>query len=181
MSTLIIILAALALYHFVYEAIVAPSIRLHLRNKLFVLRDEIRGLKASGNLEVEDGQAFWYVHDGINYFLDRLPSLTLASRSAVEAAYRNNQELRQLVAERKALLERCANPQIKDIFERTALVVEEAFIVNAGGWFVYLVPLAVLLFTIGRLNRLASSLVLTPTKDTQRLLPQGEHFPGAIA
>lgn len=42
MSTAILIFAFIAVVHFVYESIVAPSWRMKLRNELFVLRDEVR-------------------------------------------------------------------------------------------------------------------------------------------
>ncbi len=39
------ILFWLAILHFIYEGIILPSIRLNLRYKLFVLRDELRSLR----------------------------------------------------------------------------------------------------------------------------------------
>jgi hypothetical protein len=45
MTTAIIIFLALTVFHFVYESILAPSFRLSLRFRLFVLGDEVRKLK----------------------------------------------------------------------------------------------------------------------------------------
>ena len=45
MTTTILVLLALAVFHFVYESILAPSLRLSLRFRLFALRDEARQLK----------------------------------------------------------------------------------------------------------------------------------------
>jgi hypothetical protein len=45
MITAIVILISLAALHFVYESILAPSLRLSLRFTLFALRDEVRQLK----------------------------------------------------------------------------------------------------------------------------------------
>jgi hypothetical protein len=45
MTIAIIVLMALAVFHFVYESIWAPSFRLSLRFRLFVMRDEVRQLK----------------------------------------------------------------------------------------------------------------------------------------
>ena len=44
MITLFYILIILAVWHFVYEAILLPSIRWNLRNELFALRDRLRNV-----------------------------------------------------------------------------------------------------------------------------------------
>lgn len=170
---LIIILLAIATFHFVYEGIVAPSVRMQLRNKLFCLRDELRQLKVDGQLAKADAEAFWYVHDGISSFLNRLPYLTIGLQISVDKAYRENPALQARIEQRCRLLNSCQNKVITDVFAKTTRVVEEAFIVNSGGWFVYIVPLGILIATLGSLKKLAFSLVLTPEPDTQKMMPQG--------
>jgi len=54
MEIAIIVLAGLAVYHFVYEGILAPSFRLKLRFELFELRDELRKLKISHAEDLRD-------------------------------------------------------------------------------------------------------------------------------
>src|SRR5947208_1510809 len=61
----VIVFALLALGHFVYEGIVAPTWLLHERFKLFALRDELRRLKIARR----DGLAakhFDYLQGAIN-------------------------------------------------------------------------------------------------------------------
>lgn len=171
MKYLILLVLFVATFHFVYEAIVAPSLRLKLRNKLFSLRDELRSLKIAG-ISKEDEQAFWLVHEGINAYINRLPNLTVYGRHKAMAAYREDAELRARVEKRLEVLNNCRNQTITNVLERVALVVEEAFLVNMGGTFVYIVPAALVAVTLGSLKRLAKSLVLTPEKDTPRVVPQ---------
>jgi hypothetical protein len=172
MSTFIIAIVVLAIIHFVYEGIVAPSIRMHLRNRLFTLRDEIRNLKIEGGISAGDETAFWFVHNGINHFLNRLPYLTVMRKVQLEAEYKTNKELREIVTERISVVRGCGNAEIVRIFDKTTFLIEEAFIVNMGGWFFYLVPIAVVAATISKLSTLASELIATPERDTNRLLPQ---------
>lgn len=171
MKTLILLILFVATFHFVYEGIVAPSLRLKLRNKLFALRDELRNLKVEG-LERADEEAFWLVHEGINAYINRLPHLTVYGRHKAMAAYREDAELRARVEKRVEVLTNCKNGSITDVLERVTLVVEEAFIVNMGGTFIYIVPAAMLIATLGSLKALAKSLVLTPEKDARRVVPQ---------
>lgn len=171
MKYLILLILFFATFHFVYEGIIAPSLRIALRNRLFAIRDELRCLKIGG-LSVADEKAFWLVHEGINSFINRLPYLTIYGRRAAMEAYRNDADLRARVEQRIEILTGCGNKAITQIFDKASMIVEEAFIVNMGGTFVYIIPGAVLVATLGSLKRLAQSLVLTPERDTFRVVPQ---------
>mgnify|MGYP003594425709 CR=1 FL=1 len=171
MTTLIIVISILALLHFIYEGMIAPSLRMHFRNKLFALRDEIRNLKIEGISE-HDEEAFWFVHDGINHLLNRLPNLTIERQIRLEVEYKTNNDLRSIVEKRISIVKTCGNKEIIAIFDKTKSVIEEAFVVNMGGWFFYIIPIAFMVATISNLSRLACELVATPERDTNRLLPQ---------
>ena len=173
MKTLLPILAVMAVYYAVYEGIVAPSLRLALRNRLFRLRDELRRLKVQGRVAAEDEQAFWYVHDGINAFINRLPYLTLGMQVAAHAAYKADAALRAQVDARRQLLGACRNRAIAHIYARSTRVVEEAFVVNMGGWFVFILPGVLLIAALSWLKRMAARLLLTPEAATRQLIAQG--------
>jgi len=155
MSTIILTICFLALIHFVFEGIIAPSMRMSLRNKLFELRDEIRELKEIG-LNPQDEAVFWHIHDGINSFINKLP-------------HKTNPHLKNVIDARIHMMESCTNSQLKTIFTKTTTVVEEAFLINMGGWFFYVLPIAVALFAVGYLKRIASSIIVAPSVDTNRL------------
>ena len=171
MTTFIILLGVVAIVHFVYESIIAPSIRMHLRNKLFELRDEIRAVRVEG-VDAEDEKAFWYTHDGVNNLLDRLSWMTLHARVMATMAYAQDTELQKLVHERKEMLDRCKDRRIHEIFDKTSLVVEEAFVVNMGAWAIYVVPVGVFFSSLGQLKKLVSSLILTPEGKREEMLPR---------
>lgn len=171
MKYIILLMLFVATFHFIYEGIVAPSLRMKLRNKLFALRDELRSIKILG-LAKDDEQAFWLVHEGINSYINRLPNLTIYGRHKAMAAYREDAELRTRVEKRLEVLTRCKNKAITDVLDRVTLVVEEAFLINMGGTFIYIVPAAMVIATLGSLKRLAKSLVLTPESDTIRVVPR---------
>lgn len=172
MSKLIIALSLLALLHFFIETVIAPTLRMGLRNKLFGLRDELRSLKIEG-LQHCDEEAFWHVHDGINYFINRLPHLTMLNNASAIYAYKNDPELKKRIDQRIRMMEQAADPRLRSIYDRTSHVVEEAFVANMMMWVIYLLPVALTLFLVGGLKKgvkqLASSIIVAPVKDADRI------------
>ena len=169
MSTILILMTLVAMFHFVYEGIIAPSIQVGLRNKLFVVRDEIRRAKIE-NVEPANEEAFWYVHDGINGWLTRIPLVTLTNQFAAIRAYRTEPELRKNVDMRVALVKGCSDDRVKAAKEKASFIIWEASIANSGGWLVYLVPIAVVLATFKNMKRFATGLLLSPEKTTEKLM-----------
>lgn len=170
MKILLTIGLIIAAWHFVYEGIIAPSIRMHLRNKLFALRDELRAAKAVG-IAREDEQAFWFVHDGINNFLNRLPGLTMERTRRLRSAYESDSKLRDTLKAHLDKVLSAEDPVIRSVFDRTNEVIRIAFVTNAGGWFIYIVPLACSILLMGSLTKAAKWVLLAPTSAIERLIP----------
>ncbi len=80
MNIIFYILLALAIIHFIYEGIIAPSMRLHYRYRLFTLRDELRFLKATHKDELPD-EVFILLQNILNN------SITLLHRVNFVAVY----------------------------------------------------------------------------------------------
>lgn len=170
MNILLSIAAIISIWHFIYEVIIAPSIRLNLRNRLFKLRDELRQIKIDG-ISSQDEKAFWFVHDGINNFLNRIPSLTLERVKALDAEYENNKALKRVMNEHLSAVKNSSDLRIKDVFTKTNSVIGAAIITNMGGWFIYLIPICFIVLTMKKLSNYASELIVAPTKDVERLMP----------
>jgi hypothetical protein len=170
MATILIAIAAISVFHMLYERAIAPTLRMSLRHRLFSLRDEVRAMQATG-VAAEDEEALWYVHEGINHFLDRLQCLSIQSRFLAERAYQTEAVLRARVDSRIAQMTRCKDPNVQRVFRDASRIVRMAFVVNMGGWLIYLVPLLVLVFTVGKLTKVASFLILAPGPDALRFLP----------
>lgn len=73
MATALFILFIFAIYHFVYESIIAPNVRLELRFELFKLRDELRNIKLNRELSKEDNEVFSILDETICVAINRLP------------------------------------------------------------------------------------------------------------
>lgn len=174
MKTLILIALVLAIWHYVYDGIIAPSIRQHLRNQLFALRDELREIRES-DLSKDDQAAFWFVHNGINNFLNRLPGLTIDRSRKIQSAVERDKERERIFAEHLGKVLNAENPVIRSVFERTNQVLRRAMMTNSGGWFVYLVPIGICFALMGTLSRIAKHLLLAPTASIDKLIPVPRH------
>lgn len=171
MSTLLIVIAWLALLHFVYEAIIAPSVRVSLRNKLFTARDELRSIKIEG-IHPEDEKAFWLVEHGINTSLRCVHQMLPSSQAAALEAYRCDPGLRAELDDAVAQVQGSSDPRIAKTFNHVVDVVQEAYIVNSGGWAIYAVPLAVMLMMLSQFKRMVTRVLVMPDRVTDKLFAQ---------
>ncbi|WP_201344631.1 hypothetical protein [Thiohalobacter sp. COW1] len=172
MSYFILVLAFLAILHFIYDGIVLPSIRMHLRNKLFALRDELRQIKICD--EECDPQVFNLLHDGINRFLNRLHRLTIDRQVQFMREYENDDELRYEIDQRWKLVESCENEDVTRIFEEANDVLRVAYLANMGGWFFYLIPIALIAFSLKKLSNEAREMFVMPNREVDRLWPDSK-------
>jgi len=173
MKILLFALAAIALWHFIYEGVIAPSIRMHLRNRLFALRDELRAAHAAGGISREDEQAFWFVHNGINSFLNRLSALTVSNIKRIQRAHDADPKLRAAFEDHLGKVLNAKAPVITSVFGRTNEVIQIGMIVNAGGWFIYLVPIAACALLMQTARKAAKAVLLTPQQVLDRTMPVG--------
>lgn len=139
MAYFFIALFVFALYHFIYEAILAPSLRLDLRFEAFILRDELRNLKIN-NAEALHDRHFNYLQDSINTLIAMLARFDLATISQIENEIKRDPELQKRAELRLAALDDCEFPEAKRIRRASIAIASKALAVNSGGWLIYVVP-----------------------------------------
>lgn len=173
MILLFVTVVVLATWHYLYEGLITPTIMASLRNELFALRDEIRMIKIDNpSLRGNDNQVLYYVHDGINFYLERLPFLTLSHLIKAMKVNEKDAKFRKIIDERVKALDLCEDKRIVNIFERSTKVVKTAYIANMGAWFIYLIPIALVIMLLERLKHFVSDLILLPTYEAKELIPQ---------
>jgi hypothetical protein len=142
MTTAIITLLALAVFHFVYESIVAPSLRLSLRLRLFDLRDEVEQLKTecvdSECVDSKKGSHCEYLQDSIDGLISRLHRVDVASLLGVEFECRKDPDFLAQAQKRARILDDCPAPRVREIRKQTLKIAAAALIVNSGAWVVLL-------------------------------------------
>jgi hypothetical protein len=166
----IFLAAGLALLHFVYEGILAPSFRLHLRFRLFALRDELRRIKVVKG-ETLDGNVFAYVQEKINV------GLKVLSRTDIELVWRThmlineNPALANRIERRIRLVRDCPLDEIISIDRQVGRVAIMAFTVNSGMWAIYVVPLILAAICLRGLVVTVKKLLFIPEGEVDSVLP----------
>ncbi|ENZ5482424.1 hypothetical protein ACGU0V_004005 [Serratia marcescens] len=140
LTVLFYVLLGLGAAHFIYERILLPSIRLHYRNQLFTLRDEIRAKIIHGTSE-SGIQAANLVHDALNNAINRLHLLTLPNKFRAQKRVYEDAVIRQRLKREIEVFKRCDDEDIIKILMKSGGVLENVLIFNNLMALVYLSPI----------------------------------------
>lgn len=162
------------MFHLLYEAIFAPTMRIRYRYKLFNYRDDLIKLKMdSQNIseEVFDNVLF-YVNSAIN----RLPYLKLSLYIQAKKEFENNDVLRKKVENRMEIIKNSNNPEINRIMTGISSVTFSMFILNFGSGMLYLIPIYILwrilrkFFSIAiGAKKILQNFIFVPEKDFEKM------------
>jgi hypothetical protein len=179
MATILFILFLLSVYHFIYDSILLPSLRLDLRYRLFVNRDKLVKLKILHNDKISD-DIFNSLYSSINGALNRLPYLSVSLYLDAKKEFESNEQLRNKVEKRIQLINSCPIEEIRKISNATSNITFFAFALNTGSWILYLLPILILVYVVKQifklafgLKRLAQELTFTPDYEFDKLVPNG--------
>ncbi|UCE59291.1 MAG: hypothetical protein JSU63_17840 [Phycisphaerales bacterium] len=170
-AILILVLIVLALWHFVCDGIMAPSLRLRVRYKLFAIRDSLRALQ-SRDSEIGSG-VFRMLHENINTAIELVPALSVSLIVKAEQRFREDPELREWVDARVKILDSCPIEEVHVIRDRMNTLVRDALFINAAGWLIWLVPIA----GIFHLVRSIPKVVVLPIQKLQDVAPTSFQSP----
>lgn len=171
MAIFILFLLGAAFAHFIYDGILAPSMRCKLRNDLFDLRDQLRTAQIS-NRDSKATEAFDVVHAGINAYLNRLQAVTVSLRAKFYQLNREDARFQQEWHRRRRVVEEARNQELEQIKARANATIELAFVVNSAPLLVYSLPVALCLAPLFQLRRWSQALVAMKPSQTDRLIPR---------
>lgn len=160
----------LATFHFVYEGIILPSIRVHLRYRLFALRDRLRYLQLTPGNNLQN-DVFDSMQGSINSTIKFLPNINLYLLSVAREAYKKEPELRERVVESQTLLESCSIEEIKAIQRESTNLFGYALIANLGGLLIYIIPILLIPICYKVCRALIQDIVFFPEQEVDKLLP----------
>lgn len=162
MTYIFIAAVALALWHFIYEGMVAPSLRMHLRYRLFALRDRLRAAKAFEAESVPD-DAFQIMEDSLRNAIRLLPRTNLDMLRRARQYLQDNPEVAAAIAKRQETVRACANDEIAGIDRALKSSGVSALTVNSAGWAIYVVPLLAAVLCVSSVIRYLTQSFLLPT------------------
>ena len=167
------------MYHFIYESILLPSMRLDLRYRLFRYRDQLVKLKVVHGDKLSD-DVFNSLFYSINSSINRLPFLSLSLFIEARREFETNNQLRQKVDRKIQLINLCEINETKKILKKTSQLAFYAFSLNLGSWVVYVVPILLVVYFIKQvfklafgLKRLIQELTFTTDHEFEKFDPRG--------
>lgn len=172
MSTIIICLVLLAIFHFVYEGLIAPSVRHALRLKLLALRDELRKLKIESPGALEN-QHFMNLQDSINMLIAFFPHLDLAAFVSMGRAIQKDSGLRVRIDRRARSLDDCEDPRLKDIWRRSLGIAAQTIATNSGIALVISAPFALALMGLSEIRKRLRAFASISESDFRRFVLPG--------
>lgn len=169
-TVIFFVLVGLATFHFIYEGIIAPSLRLCLRFRIFRLRDQLRRL-ASGPYPAIAAEDFELHQQSLNNIINLLPYISLTNMHEAIKALKSDKRLLEKTKKRVALLENCPSREAVEIYEQGNRVLLGALLVSCGGWFLYIVPVLIALLIIDQVKVFIQDLTTLPESDIRRIAP----------
>lgn len=170
MTILFFVFLALVVFHFVWEGIIAPSIRLEIRYKLFKLRDELRRLKIEQGNRFSD-EIFDDLQKTINNEIGLLHRGNIGNLYRAYRKFGNDEGLVAEMTRLEKLIEECPLDEVRDVRNKSVGWGMLGFLVNSGGWFVYIVPPVLLAISYGTIRSFIKKLIVLPEKDIDRIIP----------
>lgn len=174
MATLFFILVLLSIYHLFYEAVLAPTLRVKYRYKLFEYRDKLIRMKIDSQdmpQEVFDNVLFY-----INSSINRLPYLKLSLCLQAKREFDTNATLKKKVENRTKIIEATDNPEIKAIMSGISSITFSMFILNFGSVILYFIPIYLLCIIMQKffsfaleIKKILQDFNFVPDKDFERL------------
>jgi len=168
MSYAILIFVFFAMAHFIYESIVAPSLRARLRYELIVLKKEIERLKSVRGVQ-EDKKAIQYLRDGVNNLVRTINSYEIVAVAQAITDLHKDKKLKAHLEERVKTLDGCQSEEIQAVWKRTVSLAENIFRINSGGWFFYVVPLALSVLCLKQAHRATKALLSLPSPYLEKI------------
>ncbi len=165
---LLYFLIIIVFYHFIYEGILAPSLRLKLRFDLFKIRDRLRNLKHEDS-DVCSDEVFAYLQDSINNGLRMLHKTDLIRLVSIDAKIEKNPVLQKQIQRRREALCAVIDPDVQECMKDLNYVARTALLVNSGGWYIYLVPIALIWSAFDRIKEEVRELLAMPEAQFEKV------------
>jgi hypothetical protein len=171
MSYVIFGLAVLALFHFIYESILAPSFRMKLHFELCALRDELRRLNWTRGQELTRG-TYAYLDEALVCLDSMLHRFDVGTLTAVRRALTRDPGLKREIEERAKALEACPMIEAIEIRERLVRIATRALLINHGAWCIYVLPAVLGCLSFGSARAQIRSAVSVPRSELSRIAPE---------
>jgi hypothetical protein len=173
LTVMFFLLIVLVAYHFVYEGIVAPSLRLRLQFRLYALRDRLRTFKIEEPHAVSDSD-FRLIEDGLNNAINLLSCISLSMLYQTRKAVRKKERWVREANQRVNRAEQCPHEGLRQIDKKATNILFEGLIINSGGWYIYVLPIVLVWYLWDQVMNFVKEVMSIPRPEVHRLIPKAK-------
>lgn len=170
MATIFIILFVLAIWHFVYQAIVLPDQRMFIRDELFALRD--KAIKYE--IDKSSNQASRVLINAINSAIRNMHHYNVIELSRHKRELDSDETFQKSMKERIELIQ-SSDEELQEISLDLSKLVLIILGLNIGGWFPLIAPFIVtydfIVGIFGVTKDIVQKLSLTNEREVQDIYP----------
>ena len=139
-------LVFIAIWHFFYESVLAPSLRHGLRYEFFSLRDKLRLMKIEGLKGKNDNSVYEILDHTMCDIINSMSFITLANYFLLKKDYAKDKEYKKDAEQVDNLIKSVSNTELIEIDKQLRKLSTKALLINNGGLIPYLLILAIILF-----------------------------------
>jgi hypothetical protein len=170
MSYLVLALFFGAIIHFVYQSIIAPSLRMDLRASLLQLGRELSDIER-GSAEQANQRCFSDLCESHKRLLEALDRISVVALLEVERELRDNPRVRKQVEARSASFDHCELAGLRSLRARTIRMAVQAVAINNGGLIFSILPLMPFLLASAKFRKWLLRLTVQAIDFHQQLGP----------
>jgi hypothetical protein len=159
-----------AIVHYVYQSILAPSMRLDVEARLRKLHGEL-DLAERAQAEDVSRRCFSVLRQSHKRLLEALDRISVVALLEVDRELRGNQPVREQVEARSASFERCEIPAVRALRPRTLRIALQAVAINNGGLILSILPLMPFVLASARFRKWLLRLTVQAIDFHQQLGP----------
>jgi hypothetical protein len=170
-TVLFLALVAMTVGHFVYEAIILPSVRTSRRYALFSLRDRLRNLRFASGLAIND-EAFNVLDSSLSWQLENQHRLTFTMIRSVKRSYLQDKNFKAEIDRNLKIVEACQVQEFLAIRKEAAEHMVATIGWNCGGLIIYWIPPIGACIGLHRIMVTVLKIVALPERNLERLAAQ---------
>jgi hypothetical protein len=161
-----------ALFHFVWQSTIAPSLRLDVRFRVFALRDELRRLKLADQPVSDD--AFHIVEEMLIAVLHVLYEIDVPLLIHCDWYANTDQKFKEQIQKRMEIVKSANCPELEKIVVQARKQLVRAAKINSGGWMPYVIPSVMTLLFFKTLCKPIFSVIYMNRAQLQKIIPERE-------
>ncbi|MCD6326805.1 hypothetical protein J7M28_04525 [bacterium] len=167
MITLVLVGFGVAVLSLIFCGIIAPTIHDHLRYRLFEIRDHLREVMYERPDDISLEQAK-LLHYGINNSINSPGNVNFYTCHCIKKSLDQDDSLRKRVEDNMKVIWSCESEQFKLMHAKAMETLLYALLVNVTMWFVLLIPVALIIYLLGRFGGLVYGTFFVPCGELDR-------------